>query len=72
MRGQRRGSRLVVASASLVVVALDKFDVVGGEEAGLAVGVLAHPPVFVDHVDVGYVLAFTEVDFVVLGFFVVV
>jgi hypothetical protein len=48
------------------IVFLDQFDVVGGEESGLAVGIFTHPPVFVDHVDVGDVFAFLEFDLIVL------
>ena len=48
------------------IVFLYQFDVIGGEESGLALGVFTHPPVCVDHVDVGDVFAFLELDLIVL------
>jgi len=54
------------------IVALDQLNIVGREETTLALRVCAHPPVVVYHVDVCDILAFTELDFVVLRLFVVI
>ena len=54
------------------LIIVNKFNIVAWKEAAFALRVGTHPPVIVDHLNIGDVFALPKLDLVILGFFVVV
>jgi hypothetical protein len=68
--GRRRWWRYISLLLGLVIP--DQLDVVAREETGLATGVGTHPPVLINHLDVGYYITLNELDLVILSLLVVI
>jgi hypothetical protein len=57
---------------SRAFVLLNQLNIVTREQAALALGIGSHPPIIVDHLDVGHIFALPKLELVVFGFLVVV
>jgi hypothetical protein len=65
VRRQRR-------SGTCVIIALNELDIVRWEETPFTLRVGTHPPVLINHVDIGYVVALAQFDLVVFSLLVIV
>ena len=65
VRRQRR-------SGPCVIIALNKLDIIRWEETPFTLRVGAHPPVLINHVDIGHVVALAQLDLVVFSLLVIV